>query len=240
MDISKLKRDATKVHKDLTVTGTTIVTKRGCKVYIPARYEEQGLATLGTETSILGFFAIVYDDGTYGVSTAITIVKTAPDEINTIKIEDEGYIELVYNPGSTVISNTSVLKDENLLFLTWDEFISKGKIPWFLNYEDLGKIYALSAQYTGITLGANHAILELIAAVISRDPAKLQSHYRHIIKSKKDLLTNPPVIIKLNSVTYGATNTTAKLIGGYYDEGVNSALINPSQKKEAIEDLLRQ
>lgn len=240
MDFTKLKRDANKVHQDLVlIDGKEIITKKGCKVYIPVRFEEQGLATIGTNTTMLGFFPIVLDDGSYAVSSALTMVRTKPDEINNIKIEDEGYLELVYYAGSSVIANTEVLQDANLLFLTWDEFISKGKIPWYLNYEDLGKIYENSKHYTGVTLGANRVILELIASVIARDPKNLNSHYRHVVKSIGDLTAYPPTVVKLNSVTYGASNTTAKLIGAYWEEGVTSALINPSQKNEAIEDLLR-
>ena len=55
-----------------------------------------------------------------------------------------------------------------------------------------------------------------------------------------EVLSRPPALIPFRSVTYGATNTTAKLMGAYFDEGLTSALVNPSQRTEKIEELLRR
>jgi hypothetical protein len=52
--------------------------------------------------------------------------------------------------------------------------------------------------------------------------------------------TKPPTFIPFRSPIYGATNTTAKLIGAYFDDSINSALVNPSEKVEGVESLLRR
>lgn len=241
VDLSKLKRNPDKVKKDLKeLDNGQVVTTKGCKIYIPLRYEEQSLAEIGTQITTLAFFAIVNDSNDYAVSKALTKIKTKPDEIGQVKIEDDVYMELTYLPGSVIIENIEVAMDSNLLYGVWNEFISKGKLPWFIDYRDLSEIFKESSHYTGVKLGANHVIWEMIAADISRNPKNLHQQYRYIIKDKKDLETNPPAVVKLNSVTYGATNTTTKLLGSYFDEGLASALVNPSTKTEDIETLLRQ
>lgn len=241
MNLSALKRNPDNIKKDLSVSKTgEVITKGGCKVYFPTRYEEQGLSEIGSEVVLLGFFAIVHDNNDYGVSKALTKVKMLPDEIEQVKIDDEEYTVLTFLSGSVFIENTQVIMDSNLLYVVWNEFISKGKLPWFIDYRDLSQLFKHAPHYTGVKLGANHAIWEMVAATISRDPNNLQKHYRQTIKSIDYLKTNPPVVVKLNSVTYGATNTTTKLLGSYFDEGLTSALVNPSTKTEPIETLLRK
>lgn len=241
MDFSTLKREPERVHRDLiTLEDKKIMTKEGCKIYIPVRYQEQRLASIAAEVYILGIFAIVIDDTYYGVSKATTMVRIEPNLINTVKYEDSDYYEFIFEPGAIVIGNTEVVKNETLLYDIYNEFIAKGAIPWFINYEDLGRLFELAPYYNGMRLGANHAVIEMLAASISRDSKNMTKYYRHVVESKKDLYDKPPVVIKLNSVSYGATNTTAKLIGAYWDEGVTSALINPSDRVEPIEEILRR
>ena len=241
MDISKLKRQPDKIWSDLkTLSGNKIITQSGCKIYIPEKYQDHRLVTIGVETYILGICAFVVDDLYYGVSKAPTMLRIEPDSIATVKVDDVSYFEFTFDKNSAVIANTNVVQDDKLLYAIYNEFIAKGSIPWYITYRDLGELFSLSKEYTGVRLGANHVIHELIAATITRDPNNLNKQFRHVLESKKDLDTLEPRIIKLNSVSHGATNTTAKLIGAYWDEGVTSALVNPSERIEPIEDILRR
>jgi hypothetical protein len=58
------------------------------------------------------------------------------------------------------------------------------------------------------------------------------------VQSIDDIVKKPPVYIPLRSVTYTATNTTNKLAGSYFQEGLVSALVSPSERKERIESIL--
>lgn len=240
MNISHLIRDPSKIHADLTVLpDDSLITKKGCKLYIPESYQNQKLVLLDSVPKILGICAIVVDDMYYGVSRAITKLSIAPDVINTVKINDEHYLEFVFYPESSVITNINTVQDNSLLYLVYNEFIAKGHIPWYINYYDLGHLFEFSKDTVGVALGANNAIHEMIAATVCKDPKDLNRHYRHVIHTMKDLEDNPFTLVKLMSVG-GATNTTAKLIGSYWGESVNSALINPSKTVEPIERLLRK
>lgn len=241
MDISNFKRNAEKIHSDLeTLSDGRIITKSGCKIYIPLKYQDHKLAKVETEIFILAIFAIVLEDGTYGVSNAPAMVKIEPSNILTVKINDEQYYEFTFNKGDTVIANKDVIQNDSLLYEIYNEFISKGSIPWYVTYEDLGKVFALSKHFTGHKLGANKAVMELIVSTIARDPSNLNTYYRQVVETQNDVKKIRPVIVKLNSVTYGATNTMARLIGSNWDEGLNSALINKTEKVEPIEAILRK
>lgn len=241
MDVSQLKRDAGRVKAGMKQIGKDrIVSETGCRVYIPARYRDNHFAKVANDTRILGIFGIVSPDGHYAVSRCLGMVKTEPSTINLVSIEETEYMEMVYEPGDAVIANMDIVQEADFLYEVYNEFIARGNVPWYMNYYDLGKLFDMAKYYSGVKLGANHVILEMLAATISRDPKDPVKYYRQTVSTQAEVLNKPPKIVKLDSVTYGATNTTAKLIGAYFDEGVTSALVNPSDRVEPIEDLLRR
>lgn len=240
MDITKLTRGADVAPNDLKLAGgTRYITQKGCSVLMPARYRDAGLTKIGAETYVLGMVAYVVGNQ-YSVMRIPAMFRTEPGQVNTVTIEEEAYLEFTYEPGDVVIANKDIVQDDALLYEIYDEFFAKGHIPWYFNYYDIGSIFEHAQYYTGVKLGANHAVLEMLAATICRAPDKPTTFYRQVVEKKADVMAKPPFVIKLSSVTYGATNTTAKLIGSYWDEGVTSALVNPSDKVEPIEDLLRR
>jgi hypothetical protein len=241
LDISQLIRDPVKIHQDLkTLPDNRLLTTKGCRIQIPANWQTQKLAYLGTEIYILGIFAIILEDRYYGVSRAPTMFHIEPDSTQTVKIQDNDYLEFNFEPNTTVAKTVEVLMDNQILYNIYNEFIAKGSVPWYFSYRDLGALFEHSKRYSSTELGANHMIQEMVAATIARNPAKLTEQYRHSLKSYDDLAKTEPTIIKLNSVSYSATNTTAKLIGAYFEEGTISALINPSTQEEPIEAILRR
>jgi len=241
MDPKKLTRDASKVHAALKeLDDGSVITTKGCKILVPGRFAEQQLAVLGTETNICGIFAIVVDDQFFGVSSAMAMMRIEPTITNTIKIEDEDYLEFVFDPGCTVISSTELVKSDTFIYLIYSEIIAKGNVPWFMNYEDMGRLFESAPHHAGVSVGANFAVIEMIMAAISRSEKDRTKYFRHQLNSMQDLEKEVPAFIPLRSVTYGASNTTAKLIGAYWEEGLTSALVNPTETVEPIEGLLRR
>ena len=119
-------------------------------------------------------------------------------------------------------------------------FIAKGKIPWYLNYSDLGILFTTAKLHAGANLGVDNAALEMIVSSLARDPQDRMRYYRHSVDTPKDTRNNPPDIIPLRSVALSTTNTTAKLLGNYMQEGVTSALVSPTERSESIETMLRK
>ncbi len=240
MDIKSLVRNKKVVHDSLDKVGSQLLTKTGCKIYIPVRYAERQLAVISSEISIVGIFAIVVDDKYYGVSKAIAMMRIEPTASSTITVGEEDYYEFYFEPGSVVIADTQVVKEDTLCYFVYDYLIAKGNVPFFLNYVDLATIFENSVYYTGLSVGANHAIMDVIVASISRQEEDRTKYYRQWITKPEQLVTNPPAFIPFKSVIYGATNTTARLMGSYFEEGLTSALVNPSERLESVEELLRR
>ena len=238
MDIKSLVRDAAKVHAALSVSKNgEMYTSRDVKIIIPARFVERGLTTITNEIRTVCVFAMVIDDKYYAVTTVNSKMQLTPSWTNMIKIEDEDHYEFGFDKGSMITPNINLVKDDLFVYKIYDEIIAKGNIPWYLGYEDLGKLFVTAKSHGGITVAVNNIPLEMIAASISRQMKDRTKYYRHALAEGK---AEKPAFIPFRSVMYGATNTTAKIMGAYFDEGITSALVNPSSKTEGIETLLRR
>lgn len=240
MDIDKLIRDPDRVKACLQELpeSESLVTTKGCKILTPTRFSERGLAEVGIDVFIVGIYAMVVEDKYYAVSLVNSMIRITPSSILKIKIKGVEYYEFTFDPGQVVMPRTNIVRDDILVYKIYDEIVSKGKVPWYLGYDELGHIFDTASSHGGANVGTSPEVTELIISIIARNSKDRTQYYRSAIKSLDELKTNPPVFISLKSVPYAATNTTNKLAGSYFGEGVVSALVSPSTKRERIENIL--
>lgn len=241
MDISKLVRNSDKVLSTFIIKGDSVATTTGCKIYIPSRYERQHLMDIGQVVNTLGIYAIVVEDKYWALHNVCSRVNLSVDSISKVKVNEEEYYEFTFDKGSVVITNTNLIVNDTLPYYIFNEIINKGKIPWYLDYTDLSKLFGTCSDYSGVSLGRDNAPIEVIVATISRQKDNKTQHYRYQIGDKKDMDKHTPEIIPMRNVFYGATNLASRLIGSHLDaEGLTAALVHPSERNEGVEELLRQ
>lgn len=240
MDYTALTRDATKVHQDWVAQANgKITTRSGCKIYIPRRWTERKLATIGTDTYVLGMFPIVVGDKYYGVSSVCSQVKLANTNVSTVTIAGEQHYEFVYEPGDVVVDNVNMIVQNTLCYYIYDEFQAKGHVPWYFNFVDLANLFSTAIEYANFNPRTNLAILEMIAATMSRKPGDRKVYFRQSISSYEELVNQQPEYIALRNIQIQTSNTVSKFIGSYFREAVNSALVDPATRLEGIETILR-
>lgn len=241
MDIKKLIKNPSKIHECLVeLPDGRLITKKQLKIYIPARFEERNLASFGIDIHIVGIYAIVLDDTYYGISLVNASIQIEPTSTMKVDIDEVSHYEFTFEPGSTVMSSVNLVKSDTLVYRIYDEIIAKGHVPWYLGYTELGKLFDTAKYHAGANIGLNHEVTELLVSLISRDPKNRHTYYRKVVQSLDDITKKPPAYISLRSVTYAATNTTNKLAGSYFTDGVVSALVSPSSRVEKVESLLRR
>ena len=237
MNVSQLKRDKARVHGALEEVGERLVAKRDLAIHIPRSYASGQLGSIESTVRCVGFFAVVVD-GYYAVSNVCAIVTLTPSEINVVKIEDADYLILKFNAGDTVMPLLDLVRTAPLVFNIYDEIVAKGKTPWYLDYVDLGSIFDTAQHHANMNLNADRSILEMMTAARGRNPDDRTKYYRNMIQTSDDLSKYKPDMIPLRSVAFGATSTTSKLLGSYMNEGLTSALVNPTERLEKVEELL--
>lgn len=238
MNPKELIRDAAKVKATFREKDGKLIATEPTLIYFPKRFSEKKLAQIGTEITVIGFLAYVVGKH-YCASHIPAMLAFRPSSFRTVVIDDIEYNELSFEKGSVIIQNLNLVKTDTLPYFIFDELISKGNIPWYMGYEDLLKMFSSVRQYAGLSLGSNNTVMELIASNISRNSGDLAEYYRHAVKTRNDLNNKPVKFIPFRSVIYGATNTTSRLLGAYFDDNMLSALSNPSERVESVEALLR-
>lgn len=238
MDVRKLIRDPSKVLPTLVEQeDNSLVTIKGCRIYIPSRFAERGLASIGAEIYITGICAIAVGEY-YGVMMVNAMMRIDPTEINRLTVDSDEYLEFVFQPGSTVITNLNLAKTETLTYRIYDEIIAKARVPWYITYFDLARIFDTAQEHAGANIGTNKEVTELLISIIARTRKERTKYYRQGIGSKEEIMTNPPYYASLKDVSLSATNAVNKLGGGYFRDGVVSAINSPSTRVERLEEIL--
>lgn len=238
MDHRHFVRNSEHVIGTIKEVGDTLVTLKGCKIYIPCAYEAYKLLNItGSEYLCTGIFPIVLDNNHYGVMKVNIKIKLLPEEIRKVQFEDGEYYELVFSPGAVITDNINCVQDDVLTYFIYNYFIGRAYVPWFFTYDDLAGLFDTAEEYAGSASGKNPEVISLLVAIVSRVPNDRTMHYRHQLPKTKSEMS--PAVIPINSVEYGATNTFNKLAGNYFDIGVASALLNPTTRVEPIEALIR-
>lgn len=241
MDINKLTRNPELVHTYLRETpeGRLITTKE-CKIYVPQNFEQCGLASISVETYIVGLFAMVFDEKDYGVMCVNAVMRVEPSKTDKIKIGHTDYYELTIPAGGAVVADLNLVQKDLIVYSIYNEVVSKGKIPWYLTYEDLGSLFDTAKEYANANIGSNREVTEMIISQIARNSEDRAVFYRITAADPARLKKEKPSYIPLRSVIFAATNTTNKLAGSYMQVGVVSALVTPSTETERMESLLRR
>jgi hypothetical protein len=240
MDVSQLIRNDEVVLSAFKTVGDTLIAIKPCKIHVPVHYEESGLIEIGAENNLLGIFPIIVEDTHYAVNTTLAMMRMEPTAVSTITIKDTQYYEFYFEPGAVFLANMNLVVNDVIAYEVYNEFIAKVRIPWCFTYQDLGTLFINSGKYTGMKVGATKTIIEMIVAAIARQDGELANFYRHLMNALDGKATQEPVYIPVGDVIYGATNTTAKMIGAYFTYGTMSALVNPSIRNEKLEDILRR
>lgn len=218
----------------------SVKTKTGCRIFIPKRFLEKGVAEIGSENYTLGLFPIVGPDNSYLLFNAIAYVYLNPSEFSTCFIDGDEYIEFRFDKGTTVIKTLNLVQKDTLVYSVFNDFISSGNVPWYIDYDDAGAMFDTATTIAGTSIGENPETIEMLVATISRDPSKKMEYFRQLVKTIEDVKKKRPAYVPLKSVTYSATNTTNKLAGAYFDEGITSALNNPTTRPDTIGTILRK
>lgn len=238
MDHRQYIHDGAKAQSYLReVEGDRLVTTRGCKIVIPVRFAERGLAYVGIDTRIVGIFAIIVEDHYYGVSLANAMMRITPSSTNKVMYDEDEYYEFTFDPGATVCPSLQLVKIDTLVYNIYDEILAKGRVPWYLSYEMMGKLFDTAKEHAGANIGQQQEVTELMVSIIARDEEDRTKYYRQVVASNPNKL---PAFIPLRSVAYAATNTLNKVAGSYARDGLISALVTPTERVERLEDLLRR
>ena len=239
--ISELKRNQNVINDCVTLIGDSLIAKKACSIILPFRWLQVGLLEIGSTSYCVTIFPLVNGDGEYAVSNICTKMEITPSSIEIIKHDGDEHYVFMFDKGATIAPDINLVMDDAYSYLIYDEVIQKAKAPWFMNYNDVGRVMATVKSHSGVTLADTNAIFELITATLSRNK-DMSKQYREVIPSLEEsvLAKHPRQPVPLNSVVYAAANKMNKLMGGYIEDGLTSALTENESPISGVELLLRK
>lgn len=216
-----------------------MVTSEHVRIQVPERFVNAGLAQVGIDNYVYGIYALLLDDDTYAVSVTNTMLKINPTKTLRIKVNEVPYYEFHFDAGTAVIPDVNSVKRDTMVYNVINELMFMGHMPWYMEYDDVGKIFDTSSKFAGSSVNNSLECVELLAAIVARDREDPTKPYRLVVTDEEYKKRHKPRFIPMKSVFYAATSTSNKLAGSYFNDGIVSALVTPTTEVSRIEQLLR-
>ncbi len=238
LDPNKLKRDPEAIKKLYQKKNKYVVANDDFYILFPERYINKNLATIGSTVKLISIYAIVSKEMKYAVVNAPVFVNLIVNNITSVLINGVVYKVLEIAKGDTYIPNTNLVRSESFMYDIFDEFFLQGKVPWYIDYESLSNLFTEAGKYAGSKIGNDPLAMEIVASLISRDSKDKKISFRESVKSK--VISNKPAYVGLNNVFYSYDNTMSKLMGGYFQQGITTAIVNPEVRTTKASELIRK
>lgn len=238
LDISGLKRRPEVISKYLNVKGDITSVTEDLNVLFPSRYLDRKLALIDTTISVVSIFAILDKDNNYAVVNAPIFVTLTPFSISDVSVDGVEYKSLYFQKDSVMIPNNKSVVRDNFLYDVFDDFFVNGRVPWYLNYNDISNVLLTTKKYANNNIGNDPLGFEILSSIIAREANNKTVYIRHVLdKSNKDKIQ--PKYIGLNNRFYSYDNTGARLFGSYFGDGLITSIVDPEKKTSATSDILR-
>jgi len=233
---SLLKRNDKLIKSFLVdAKGRIDCTKKLFMVY-PDRYTLKGLAAIDNDVTVIGIVLVMDENYNYGVFSLMNILTVSPETVEAITIDDKPYTILEFT-APNFISDNVVIKDPGHVFALFEEFYTKQNIPFYIEYEDLFKMFTKSAYTTGSSLGLSPVGIGLLTSATGKDASGKKS-IRTSFPRDKITLDNFRWV-SLSNADLAYDNNVSRLLGSYLNKGVTAALADNDAEYTTIEDTLR-
>lgn len=200
---------------------------------IPKRFETYGMLEVTEKVTALAVMDLIINEKYQCGLNLLAKIEIAPSAIGEMVYDENAYQVLHLEHGDQFITHTQVVRDQSIIYALYVEFITRGKSIYTLDYVGLALLFDRVKQMTGSGIGVDRVLFEVIVSHLARDPDDIFKQYRYTDMVK------PMHLIRLRSVSYAPTSTTARLLGSYFDEGLNSALVRDVEQEQPFENLLR-
>lgn len=232
---SKLTRNPSAFKDTFKLVNDTTITTKNIRILVPKRFTEGKLAYLnGTSFRTVAIYAILDDNNNYSVIRCPIYHNFESYDITNVMVDDTEFIQVSFLANEIfLISNTMVVTSD-FTYDLFEEFFTKGYIPFYMNYEDLSKLFEKGDKYSNVNIGNDPSVFELIASIVARSSKDKKLYYRQVNAD------GPISYVGLNNIIYGYTNTISRIMGGYMKEGIVTSVVDPETETTALSNMLRR
>lgn len=234
------KRNREQVFKSIKVKEDNTFVTSSLKIYFPTLYVDKKLAVIDNTCKILGIFIIADKDNNTTLSTIPTMVEVTPTTIEIVDIDDIPHYQLSLEKGDLLFNNMKVVQLLDMAYNIFNLMMINGKVPWFIGYTDLLKIFENFNKYTGSNVSSFIDIIKIFIRISGRDKNNLSVYYSNILNTEKDLATKEIEWIGLSNIYFTFKSTMSKIGGSYFKKALLSAIVTPEKEPTQLENILRK
>ena len=230
-DQKLLKRDR-KLLSYLKRVGDSIECTKPIMVLFPSRYLDIGFAKIEMGVECLGVNMVMTEDHIYEVSTLPNMIRYLPTEIDEIEIEGKMYTRMKFD--KNFIESTDTIDMADPVFEELVEFFMKGNVPFFLEKDDIMKLFEKSARTTSKDIGKDPIPISMLIAVTARDESgttevRLKNGYKGKIRW-----------VSMINADLAYNNNLSRTMGSYQDRGMTAALNDDDPNVTEMEQIFRR
>lgn len=238
LDFKRNKKIITSLFK--TQEDGSVLTTKTIKIIFPVRFVDVNLANIGEEIHCIGYFAIMDEESkAYGIMRVPSKLQLTPSGISTEKMNGDEYYVLEFMKDTVVFPTLEVVRNDQIVYNILNEFFIMGKLPWYMNYEDLGSSLEKVKEYANSNIGQLPELIEVLASINGRYKEDINTPLRYAIKSTEEAIEKMEAI-GLKEVMYTVPGVVNKLLGSYAEDGLTSALIEDPSDISKVELALRK
>ena len=223
-----------------TNSGGQVVCKNNCYIQAPKAFFDGKLGVLGSDVSLYGCFATILETGEYALTSVTAMFSIAPTAINIKTIEGVEYYEFFFAKDSVLFKSKELLQQAKIIYDPFRTFYLMGRVPWYVSYDDFGRLLDTAANNAGFASLENPALVEFLAAMCARRKDSVDNEFLRVsITDYKDGEPGNVEFVPMGSVIVGVRSSLNKISGAYAQDGIISAIVSPSDTVGSVERIVR-
>jgi len=240
LDITKFKRNPKFMDKYTITKGNNVTAKEELYYLFPDKFLDKNLAVIDVTSTLLACMAICNNKDEYAVLNLPCKIKVSPSSTEEVMIGDVLYQKVVMDEGDLIIDDLKYVKNGNMVYHVFEYFVIQGKIPWYLEYEDVFELFNNIPEYTATSVGKDPLVFEILTSIITRTQKDIKISYRNAINTEADKINTKARYIGLMDIWYTFKSTLSKIAGSYMKDGIVSSIVNgPGKEATDLEKIIR-
>jgi len=232
-----MKHDPKAIRNGVKRVGDKLIALKDTDIHVPLFFKSKGLYKVkGDGVQVFGSYAMVQGDK-YSRSAVACHASITPSRVIKKEIDGMEYNILQIDKGQPILDTFKSIQKKLEVFDLMTQFLLRGKMPWYHDYESFIKVFAKSGKYAGVDVFANPETFEAMLAMGARMPNNQDAFIRQA--GIKNPASDKMQIVPLSNVHFGAATTLAKITGSYQGAGLKSAIVTNTTKMAPLEKILR-
>lgn len=207
------------------------------EIFISSNWEKYKILSVTDVITTVGVFDLVINDKIKTGWFMPAVIRVEPSEITSVMIGDKKYYKATLKKGDIFIKSTNIIKNQQIAYLIFLEMIYLGNQPMWMTYEKTAYVFDLVSEICGMGFPVNPVVFEFIFSQLYRSSKDTNLLYR-----QTDMKSEEPVIVPLRALPHATKSTSSKIIlaTSYFNDSVDSALINQNDEPSDIEEIIRK